>query len=372
MGYILKVIAIVLVLGLQAAGGAVVPLGVLGLVLLTALWIFREKYCQHLALTAVEYTLIFALAVLNPSVLLLCGVLAFDLAVQGFRWQVLFLLPAGIYYLEGERLGAYAVLLALCAFSGYLRYILGTREESFREVYDRERRNRYALEEAKAQLLASTREVAYLAEIRERNRIAREIHDHVGHNLAGILLQLQAAVKTLDRDEEKAKELLDKSVIGLADSLNMLRDTVYNIRPREKAGVKYFQQVIDNFQFCPVDFEHRGDLSSLLPHHTEIIAATLKEALTNAARHSQATRVEVRLEARKKIIRLCVRDNGVGCGQIKEGMGLSGMKERARNAGGNISIKADGGFQIVCVLPREDKQETSLVRPANNNISINS
>ena len=359
MGDLLKVIAMILVAVLQAAGGTVAPLEVLGLVVLAALWVIQEKYCRHLILIALEYVLIFALGFISPFILILCGVLAFDLAGRGLYWQVLLLLPAGIYHLEGERLGAYAVLLALCASSGYLSHILSVRKESFRVVYDRERRNRYALEEARAQLLASTREAARLAEIQERNRIAREIHDHLGHRLAGILLQLQAAVKALDRDEEKARELFKKSVTGLAQSLDLLRDTVYNIRPRDQLGVEYFQQIIDDFQFCPVKFSPRGDIASLTAAQTETLASIVKEALTNASRHSRATQVEVQLEVREKIVRLYFRDNGVGSAKIHEGMGLIGMRERARNAGGTISFNPEGGFQIVCVLPR-DKQGKNL------------
>ena len=355
MGYMLKVIAIILAAGLQAAGGAVAPLGVLGLVLLAALWIFREKYCKRPVLMVLEYGLIFALAFIGPSGLILFGVLAFDLAGGGLYWQALLLLPAGLYHLQGRELGAYALLLALCAFSGYLSHTLKTREKSFRQVYDRERKNRYALEEAKAQLLASTREAARLAEIQERNRIAREIHDHLGHSLAGILLQLQAAVKTLERDEDRAKELFNKSVTGLADSLNLLRDTVYNIRPREQLGAEYFQQIIDDFQFCTVEFTTRGNIAGLTAAQTEALASIVKEALTNAARHSRAAQVEIGLEVRKNIVRLYYRDNGVGCAKIQEGMGLSGMRERARSAGGTISFNPEAGFQIVCVLPREDR-----------------
>ncbi|MDD4079639.1 MAG: hypothetical protein PHI24_13125 [Desulfitobacteriaceae bacterium] len=67
MGYLLKVIAMILVAVLQAAGGAVSPLGVLGLVLLAALWIIQEKYCRHLILIALEYVLIFALGFISPT-----------------------------------------------------------------------------------------------------------------------------------------------------------------------------------------------------------------------------------------------------------------------------------------------------------------
>lgn len=354
MGYVMKAASVLLLIGLQVVGGSVTPLGVMGLVLLVALWIFREKYYNRVSIITGEVAVILALSFEQPATLVLCGVMAFDLAARGQYWLTLLLLPGGIYFLKGQYLVSYIVLLALCALCGYLRHILEQRELSYQEIYDLERRNRYSLEEAKVRLMNSAREAAHLAEIRERNRIAREIHDSLGHSLAGILIQLQAAVKTLDRDEKKAREMLASSVTGLAESVNLLRDTVHNIRPREQLGLEYFQRIIDNINFCPVDFSHSGDLSLLSASHAEIISALLKEALTNASRHSQATQVDVNLEVRDKIIRLYIKDNGVGCGRIQEGMGISGMRERVRNAGGTISISAEGGFMIVCVLPRQE------------------
>jgi signal transduction histidine kinase len=357
LGYVIKGIVMLLVLILQVLGEPVGSLGVMGLVVITALWIYREKYANSPFLITLEFALIIALSYLNPVILVLCTVLAFDLAAQGRYMFVPLLLTAGVYHVAGEQLGAYAVLLAFSAFSGHLRHTLIKNEESFRGVNDRERQIRYSLEDAKTRLMTAAREAAHLAEIRERNRIAREIHDHIGHNLAGILLQLQVAVKTLDRDQEKARELLDKSVTGLAGSLNLLRDTVHNIMPREVLGLDYLTKVIDNFQFCPVDFQHSGDISSLSAGHTEIISTILKEALTNVSRYSQATKVQVMIEVRTKIVRVFFKDNGIGCEKIREGLGISGMKERVRNFGGTITINPRDGFMIVCVLPRDETEE---------------
>lgn len=355
MAYLVKSLFLLLVLSLQVQGGTVAPLGVMGLVLLCALWIVREKYLSNPLLMVIEYSLIVAQGIVNPMSLLLMAVLAYDLTARGMYWQTVFLLPAGLYFSPGgAELIIYVLALILCAFCGHLRYTLDKREASFQEVYDRERKNRYSLEEAKARLMASAREAAHLAEIKERNRIAREIHDSLGHNLTGILLQLQAAAKLLDRDEERARQLLQKSVTGLAESVDLLRDTVHNIRPREELGLKYFQKVVDNFHFCPVEFQHSGDPSVLSPGHSQLISTLIKEALTNASRYSQATKVTINLEVRKNIVRLHIRDNGMGCEKIQEGMGISGMKERVRNAGGTITINSHDGFMIVCVLPREE------------------
>ncbi|MTI94647.1 MAG: sensor histidine kinase [Firmicutes bacterium] len=355
MSNIYKGLALLLVLGLQAMTG-VVPMAILGLLLIVALWVYREKYANHTLIIAIEYLLVLAVSALNPLTLILSSPLAFDLAARGLSLYIVLLVPAGLIYLQGEYLLAYGLLLIYSALSGYLSYTLQKKAASFREVYDSERRNRYSLEEAKSRLMHSAREAAHLAEMRERNRIARDIHDHVGHNLAGILLQMQVIEKLTKKDPEKARELLAQSISGLADAVKLIRETVHNLKPREQLGLDYIENIISMFKFCEVDFKHHGDIAVISASHTEIISSIIKEALTNAARHSNASFVEIELDVRERIVRLFIQDNGSGCGDIKEGMGISGMKERVRNAAGSLTINATDGFSIVCVLPREEKE----------------
>ena len=329
----------------------------MGLLLVVASYIYREKYANLAWLPAVEALLVLLLCRADPIYLALYGITAFDLAARGLHFGVIALVPAGFIFFTSPWSAAYLLLLSVSGCAGFLQRVLAEKEILYQQAYDRERQTRYALEETKARLLHSARKTAHLAETRERNRIAREIHDSVGHNLAGILLLLQATAKVQDKDPLKAQGMLQQAVTGLAGAVELLRDTVHNIKPTEQPGLSYFEEIIGNYHFCPVIFRPGGDFTALTPHQVEILSSILKEALTNAARHSGADRVEVHLEIRKKIIRLYIKDNGVGCEKIREGLGISGMKERVRNAGGQITITPAGGFMIVCVLPREEREE---------------
>jgi signal transduction histidine kinase len=226
------------------------------------------------------------------------------------------------------------------------------REGRHRDLLDEERRLRYELERTKAMLLRSNAEVANIAEVKERNRLARDIHDSVGHSLAGNLIQLQAAAKLLEKDSDKAKAILGQSIQRLADTVGLLRDTVHNMKPREQVGIGYVKNVLDNFSFCPIDFSYSGDFNSVPSTHLETLTTCLKQALTNAANHSRATQIQVTMETAETYSRLMVKDNGVGCAKIKEGLGLSGMRERVTNLGGHVSVHAEEGFLVVCFLPR--------------------
>lgn len=356
MNYALKTLLMIWVAVSLAFGETLTLPEFAGLLLLSAAYVVRTRYRNSPLLMAGEGVLVLAMSGVNPLYLAFLGVTAHDLAVRKLAPLALLLVLPGGYFLDRQWLLGYGLLLMVCLYAGIRQQQLDEARATYQQAYDQERKNRYRLEETKNRLLQTAGETAHLAEVRERNRIAREIHDSIGHDLAGNLLQLQAAEKIMDRDPVKTRELIRKTVTGLAGSVELLRSTVHNIRPRQILGWAHFEQIIDNFQYCPVEFKHQGSFALMTPHQVEILTSTLKESLTNTARHSDATRMSVTLEVREKIIRLCIQDNGSGVETVREGMGISGMRERIHHAGGSFSVNPREGFMIVCVLPREEER----------------
>lgn len=116
--------------------------------------------------------------------------LAYD---AGSKNMQLLAIPAaafGMYFSGSSNIMETLALIVIAFMFGNLTLRFNEKLSSFKKTYDTERRYRYELEAAKQRLLNSAKETAYIAEIRERSRIAREIHDTVGHSLAGILIQL--------------------------------------------------------------------------------------------------------------------------------------------------------------------------------------
>lgn len=356
MNYALKILLMIWVAVSMAFGETLTLPEFAGLLLLSAAYVVRTRYWNSPLLMAGEGVLVLAMSNLNPLHLAFLGATAHDLAVKKLAPLALLLVLPGGYFLGFQWLLGYGLLLALCTYAGIRQQQLDEAKSIYQKAYDQERKNRYMLEETKNKLLQAAGETAHLAEVRERNRIAREIHDSIGHDLAGNLLQLQAAEKIMDRDLAKTRELIRKTVTGLAGSVELLRSTVHNIRPKQVLGWSHFEQIIDNFQYCPVEFNHHGSFALMTPHQVEILTSILKESLTNTARHSDATCMTVTLEVREKIIRLVVQDNGSGVETVREGMGISGMRERIHHAGGSFSVNPREGFMIVCVLPREEER----------------
>ena len=210
-----------------------------------------------------------------------------------------------------------------------------------------------------ARLEVSAREIqsaARLAEMMERSRIAQDIHDHVGHEISGASIALQTALKLYGNDDKRAEELFKQSAKRLEDASEHLREAVHNLKPARLAGVETLAEICNDFTFCPVRFTTSGDLGGSI--YWELLEANLKEALTNVSRHSDATLVSVEITGNANYIRLRISDNGNARGVDTKpyrvpGLGLSGMSDRVRAAGGTMTFNAENGFTVVSVLPKQ-------------------
>jgi len=324
------------------------------LILLVIIWIniYKEKYNNSIYTAAASFIGILIGVYVNKDFAIFLPVAAFDFIVIKNLIGVFCVYSVEIYLIYlGQNVEKVIFLTCVCSLFGYVIREAEKKKINLKKSLDEERRLRYELEGVKVKLLNSSREAAHLAEVSERNRIAREIHDSVGHKTAGVLIELQAAYKLVDKNLPKAKEVLERAIEALSETVTIIRDTVHNIKPNEKLGIEYVKNIIHNFSFCPVEFKFTGDFNKLKPNYMEILGANIKEALTNAAKYSKASKVYISIDINEVYLRLYIKNNGVSCSNIKGGLGLSGMRERVNNVGGSISIDSHDGFIIVCVIP---------------------
>jgi signal transduction histidine kinase len=227
------------------------------------------------------------------------------------------------------------------------------REEELLRLGRQNRSERLRLEREREGAASKASNAARLAEINERARIAQGIHDHAGHEITGALIALQTALELGAADSERARPLLTQTVTRLESASVTLRETIYNLKPTV-IGSESLESLCDTFTFCEIDFSQSAEPTL----HGELLAANLKEALSNISRHSTATLVQVRVNENADYIRMTIADNGRRASgreldfPVKLGLGLGGMKERVRRAGGTLTISTDNGFKITQILPK--------------------
>lgn len=236
-------------------------------------------------------------------------------------------------------------------FFGAFSFITLKNQKSYIFEVDEERKARYELEQIKLDLLEANQSASHQAELMERYRISRELHDHLGHDLTGASLALQAHEYV--QDPKEAQKLLQEVKSRLEHSTKNLRDTVHNMTSTALVGVESLENIVKNFQQVDIQLQKSGDVLLVPAYKWGLLESCLKEALTNVARHSNATTVKVELHVTYSIVRLSIEDNGTVKKSSQTGSGLRSLQIRARSLGGSLSISRENGFMLVCVIPLE-------------------
>lgn len=196
---------------------------------------------------------------------------------------------------------------------------------------------------------AATREA--LATSRERNRLARELHDTLAHSLSATAVQLEAVKALWDTDPDKAKEMLDQSLAAARGGLGEARRAIQALRAsslEERGLLGALDELgaqVEARSSIAVDTYLDKQVGNLEPQLEQALYRIADEALTNVTRHSGATSVQLSLARRNGKVELQVRDNGRGfdtSADAPEGhVGIQGMRERAELVGGRLDVASE-------------------------------
>jgi two-component system sensor histidine kinase DesK len=201
---------------------------------------------------------------------------------------------------------------------------------------------------AEEKLRRADDEIEHLAKVAERERIARDLHDLLGHTLSLITVKAELARKLVDRDPQRAKqEMLDvehTSRAALAD----VREAISGYRGEGLAAELIRARKTLETAGIVVD----SDIAELplTPAQETVLALALREAVTNVVRHAQARQCSVRLQRDHDLCTMEIADNGLGA-DAPEGNGLRGMRERLEAIGGSLQRQTTPGTRLVIHLP---------------------
>jgi len=199
-----------------------------------------------------------------------------------------------------------------------------------------------------AELHQAREEVERLAKVAERERIARDLHDLLGHTLSLITLKSELAARLAERDPARAgREMREVEEISRR-ALAEIREAVRGIR------VAGLQEELANARLAceaaGVELTAEAGVMDLPPRVEAVAALALREAVTNVVRHARAGRCRVRIEQGPEALRLEVSDDGRG-GAAADGVGLAGMRERVEGLGGRVERDGREGTLLAVEIP---------------------
>jgi signal transduction histidine kinase len=264
--------------------------------------------------------------------------------------------PAGLAYGWETAVSLATGVVPAMVFVGLFVMLL-VREERAR---NRAEKLAADLEAANRQLAAYAAQAEELAISKERNRLAREIHDSLGHYLTVINVQLEAARVIMDQDPERAREALStaknmahEGLASVRQSVAALRESPLQGRPLDEVIARLLEETGRAGIVTSLTVE--GERRPLGANNDLTLYRIAQEGLTNVRKHARASRVDVILDYQQPgQVRLTINDNGVGATlNENSGFGLLGVRERLELVGGRLDIDtAPGkGFHMVAALP---------------------
>jgi two-component system sensor histidine kinase DesK len=197
-------------------------------------------------------------------------------------------------------------------------------------------------------LLRAQEEIEHLAKIAERERIARDLHDVLGHTLSVIVLKSELASKLVERDPARAKAEMSDVEQTARTALSEVRQAIGGYRSNGLAAE--LAQARATLETAGITVECEQVPVAMPATQESVLSLAVREAVTNVVRHAQAARCRLELKTVDGICRLSIQDDGLG-GFQPEGNGLAGMRQRVEALGGTLQRETRGGTRLQITLP---------------------
>ena len=265
-----------------------------------------------------------------------------------------------IFGIIGSDINSYVRILA-CLFIGIIHiqhdfivesYRKQTVEDTLSEqllkknIYQKEHQMQ---EEMRKGLLQAENQL-----LEERAQLSQTLHDKLGHNINGSVYQLEAIKVIMEKEPETSKRMIQGVIDQLRTGMDEIRAILRKERPKKyRLATIQLEKLCEDCVSKGVDAKlvTDGDLSKVPDKYLEIVLDNAYEAVSNAMKYARCTKIEIKIHVLNQMIRCSISDNGIGCKEIEDGMGISGMRRRVRDVNGVLDFETEAGFTINMLLP---------------------
>lgn len=252
------------------------------------------------------------------------------------------------------------VSVNILIFIVYCIYVIQNQRGTIDEVnklYKQLSKANEDLQKANEQLKEYSKITEKMGETKERNRLAREIHDTLGHTLTGIAAGIDACITMVEKKPEDTKKQLEIISRVTRDGINEIRRSVNKLRPdaleRLNLESAIHQMIIEIESITNTRIYFESDVKNLnfASDEEDAIYRVIQESITNSIRHGKATQIWVHIKGGEGEIILTVKDNGIGCTEMKNGFGTRHIIERIKMLNGTVEFDGTDGFTVTARIP---------------------
>ncbi len=319
-----------------------------GMVIVSVLLLCLILYYDRWAFFLLAFYTVFEIMTLFPSV--------------DFKW---YFLPIGGIFIDtsAEFVNHMVTVFIMAVFYIQNNYVVtGYRNQKKEDDLieqqlkkDMARQEYTAKNEIKQSMLAAENQM-----LEDRAALSQTLHDKLGHNINGSIYQLEGVKLLMEKDPEKAKSMVQAVIDQLRTGMDEIRAILRKERPekREMALLQLYKLCEDcNNKGVETEFESEGNISQINDELWEVILDNAFEAVTNSMKYAKCKHIDIRLVVMNRMVRCSITDNGIGCKEIHDGMGISGMRNRVRAVGGTLSFETEAGFKVTMLLPMEERKQ---------------
>ncbi len=190
--------------------------------------------------------------------------------------------------------------------------------------------------------------------LEDRAELSQTLHDRLGHNINGSIYQLEGVKVLMDKDPDKAKTMVQAVIDQLRTGMDEIRAILRKERPeKRKIAMLHLYELCEdcNNKGVEANLTTEGDASRVPDNLWEVILDNAYEAVSNSMKYAGCKHINIMIVVMNKMVRCTIEDDGAGCTKIEDGMGISGMRQRARSVNGMISFESEAGFKVTMLLP---------------------
>ncbi len=277
-----------------------------------------------------------------------------------------YFIPLGFAFVPGEIDSL--VQLIIAALIGFIycqhdivveSYRKQTKEDTIMEQtlkHSMNRKEHEMQEEVKKSLLMAENQM-----LEERAELSQTLHDKLGHNINGSVYQLEAVKVLMEKEPEASKKMIQAVIDQLRSGMDEIRVILRKERPEKyRLAVLQLEKLCDDCRAKGVaaDLITEGELKEIPEKYLEVILDNAYEAVSNSLKYARCSKIKIRVHVLNQMIRCSISDNGVGCREVIDGMGISGMRKRIREINGILDFETEAGFTINMLLPLQEGVRT--------------
>lgn len=276
-----------------------------------------------------------------------------------------YLLPLGLALVPGEMEGTARLMIALLLGVIYFQhdfivesYRRQAREDTIAEQelkHNMNRREHEMREAARKSLLQAENQA-----LEEKAELSQTLHDKLGHTINGSVYQLEAVKVLMEKEPGRARKMVQAVIEELRGKMDEIRAILRNQRPKKhELAMLQLERLCEDCRQKGVEAElvTEGSLKDVPEKCLEIILDNAYEAVSNSMKYALCSRIKISVHVFHQMVRCSISDNGIGCGKVVDGMGISGMRKRVREANGILDFETEAGFTINMLLPLQERND---------------